>query len=184
MACHSSHYFQELRLLAPAWIALAVAVAVTSATTVLAQTPITRQKPVTLRRASRRLQTVPSTSAASARVSIHSAGSQDRHTMDQPSAFGTHFTFGVLADPKSNTLWACSNRSSSSAAISGTPLNKANVRKRLWMPLLQRAEVRYRDMYSLRWMFDSLARANGSDGIFRGIAIRQSDRRSAYSDGA
>jgi integrase len=43
----------------------------------------------------------------------------------------------------------------------GTPLNKANVRKRVWMPLLARAEVRYRDMYSLRWTFVSLARASG-----------------------
>jgi integrase len=43
----------------------------------------------------------------------------------------------------------------------GTPLNKANVRKRVWMPLLKRAEVRYRDMYSLRWTFVSLARASG-----------------------
>jgi len=29
------------------------------------------------------------------------------------------------------------------------------------MPLLERAEVRYRDMYSLRWTFVSLARASG-----------------------
>jgi hypothetical protein len=38
----------------------------------------------------------------------------------------------------------------------GTPLNKANVHKRLWMPLLERAAVRYRDMYSLRWTCVSL----------------------------
>jgi len=37
-------------------------------------------------------------------------------------------------------------------------LNKANVRKRVWMPLLERAQVRYRDIYSLRWTFVSLAR--------------------------
>jgi integrase len=43
----------------------------------------------------------------------------------------------------------------------GTALNKANVRKRVWMPLLERARVRYRDMYSLRWTFVSLARASG-----------------------
>lgn len=43
----------------------------------------------------------------------------------------------------------------------GTPLNKANVRNRVWMPLLRRAQVRYRDMYSLRWTFVSLARASG-----------------------
>jgi integrase len=43
----------------------------------------------------------------------------------------------------------------------GTPLNKTNVRKRVWMPLLKRAEIRYRDMYSLRWTFVSLARASG-----------------------
>jgi integrase len=43
----------------------------------------------------------------------------------------------------------------------GTALNKANVRKRVWMPLLERAEIRYRDMYSLRWTFVSLARASG-----------------------
>jgi hypothetical protein len=31
----------------------------------------------------------------------------------------------------------------------------------VWMPLLERAEIRYRDMYSLRWTFVSLARASG-----------------------
>jgi integrase len=41
-----------------------------------------------------------------------------------------------------------------------TPLNKANVRKRVWIPLLARAKVRYRDLYSLRWTFVSLARAS------------------------
>jgi integrase len=46
-------------------------------------------------------------------------------------------------------------------STTGTPLNKANVRKRVWMPLLERAQVRYRDMYSLRWTFVSLARASG-----------------------
>jgi integrase len=46
-------------------------------------------------------------------------------------------------------------------SAAGTPLNKANVRKRVWMPLLKRAEVRYRDIYSLRWTFVSLARASG-----------------------
>jgi hypothetical protein len=35
------------------------------------------------------------------------------------------------------------------------------VRKRVWMPLLNRAQVPYRDMYSLRWTFVSLARASG-----------------------
>jgi len=43
----------------------------------------------------------------------------------------------------------------------GTPLNKANVRKRVWIPLLKRAKVPYRDLYSLRWTFVSLARASG-----------------------
>lgn len=43
----------------------------------------------------------------------------------------------------------------------GTPLSKTNVRKRVWKPLLERAQVRYRDMYSLRWTFVSLARASG-----------------------
>jgi integrase len=46
-------------------------------------------------------------------------------------------------------------------STAGTPLNKANVRKRVWMPLLERAQIRYRDMYSLRWTFVSLARASG-----------------------
>jgi integrase len=45
----------------------------------------------------------------------------------------------------------------------GTPLNKANVRKRVWIPLLTRAKVRYRDLYSLRWTFVSLASANASE---------------------
>jgi integrase len=46
-------------------------------------------------------------------------------------------------------------------STAGTPLNKANVRKGVWMPLLERAPVRYRDIYSLRWTFVSLARASG-----------------------
>lgn len=46
-------------------------------------------------------------------------------------------------------------------SATATPLNKANVRKRMWMPLLARAEIPYRDMYSLRWTFVSLARASG-----------------------
>jgi integrase len=46
-------------------------------------------------------------------------------------------------------------------STAGTPLNKANVRKRMWMPLLERAQVLYRDIYSLRWTFVSLARASG-----------------------
>jgi hypothetical protein len=46
-------------------------------------------------------------------------------------------------------------------STAGTPLNKANVRKRVWMPLLERAQIRYRDMHSLRWTFVSLARASG-----------------------
>jgi integrase len=46
-------------------------------------------------------------------------------------------------------------------STAGTALNKANVRKRMWMPLLKRAQVPYRDMYSLRWTFVSLARASG-----------------------
>jgi hypothetical protein len=36
-----------------------------------------------------------------------------------------------------------------------------NVRKRVWIPLLERVQVRYRDMYSLRGTFVSLARASG-----------------------
>lgn len=43
----------------------------------------------------------------------------------------------------------------------GTPLNTANVRRRVWIPLLKRAQVPYRDLYSLRWTFVSLARASG-----------------------
>jgi hypothetical protein len=46
-------------------------------------------------------------------------------------------------------------------SLASTPLNKSNVRNRLWMPLLKRAQVRCRDMYSLRWTFVSLARASG-----------------------
>ena len=46
-------------------------------------------------------------------------------------------------------------------STAGTPLNKANVRQRVWMPLLKRAEIPYRDLYSLRWTFVSLARASG-----------------------
>jgi hypothetical protein len=36
-------------------------------------------------------------------------------------------------------------------STAGTPLNKANPHKRVWMPLLERPQLRYRDMYSLRW---------------------------------
>jgi integrase len=43
----------------------------------------------------------------------------------------------------------------------GTPLNTANVRNRVWIPLLERAAIPYRDMYSLRWTFVSMARASG-----------------------
>lgn len=43
----------------------------------------------------------------------------------------------------------------------GTPLNTTNTRRRLWIPLLMRANVPYRDLYSLRWTFVSLARASG-----------------------
>ena len=39
------------------------------------------------------------------------------------------------------------------------------MRKRVWMPLLERAQVRYRDMYSLRWTFVSLARASGEQAF-------------------
>jgi hypothetical protein len=45
-------------------------------------------------------------------------------------------------------------------STAGTPLNKANLRKRVWIPLLKRAKVPYRDLYSLRWTFVSLARAS------------------------
>jgi integrase len=54
-------------------------------------------------------------------------------------------------------------------STTGTPLNKANVRKRVWIPLLERAEVPYRDMYSLRWTFVSLARASGEAAFQRDI---------------
>jgi len=43
----------------------------------------------------------------------------------------------------------------------GTPLNKANIRKRVWISLLKRADVPYRDLYSLRCTFVSLTRASG-----------------------
>jgi hypothetical protein len=46
-------------------------------------------------------------------------------------------------------------------STASTPLNKANVRKRVRMPLLKRAQVPYRDIYSLHWTFVSLARARG-----------------------
>ncbi len=47
----------------------------------------------------------------------------------------------------------------------GTPLNKPNVRMRVWIPLLERAQVRYRDLYSLRWSFVSFARASGEEAF-------------------
>lgn len=43
----------------------------------------------------------------------------------------------------------------------GHPLNKSNVRTRIWIPLLQRAGVPYRDLYSFRWTYVSFARASG-----------------------
>jgi len=43
----------------------------------------------------------------------------------------------------------------------GRPLNPSNVRRDVWLPLLERAGVPYRDMYSLRSTFASLARASG-----------------------
>jgi len=53
----------------------------------------------------------------------------------------------------------------------GTALITANVRNRRWMPLRKRAEVRYRDMYSLRWTFVSLARASGEAAFNRSRVI-------------
>jgi hypothetical protein len=48
-------------------------------------------------------------------------------------------------------------------SIRGTPLNGPNVRNRIWMPLLARSKIPYRDMYSLRWTFVSLAQASGEE---------------------
>jgi hypothetical protein len=58
--------------------------------------------------------------------------------------------------------WAQSNgRGLVFRSSAGTPLNTANVRNRVWIPLLERAEIAYRDLYSLRWTFVSMARASG-----------------------
>jgi integrase len=56
----------------------------------------------------------------------------------------------------------------------GTPLNKANVRKRIWIPLLMRAKVPYRDLYSLRWTFVSLARGEYAFNVSRVIGHARS----------
>jgi integrase len=65
-------------------------------------------------------------------------------------------------------------------STAGTALNRANVRKRVWMPLLKRAQVPYRDKYSLRWTFVSLPRASGEAAFKRLPRYRpcaQHDRR-------
>jgi len=111
MPCHSSHYSPGLGLLARAWLALAVAVALTSATTVLAQTPIA------LPGGGDFPESIAATPDGAIYVGSLGTGGVYRIAPGakivtpwiKPGAFGTHSTFGVSADPKSNTLWVCSN---------------------------------------------------------------------------
>jgi integrase len=47
----------------------------------------------------------------------------------------------------------------------GKPQNASNARRDLWLPLLKRAGVPHRDMYSLRSTFATMARASGEEAF-------------------
>jgi integrase len=47
----------------------------------------------------------------------------------------------------------------------GNPMNPANVRRDIWKPLLKRAQVAARDIYSARHTYASLARGNGQSAF-------------------
>jgi sugar lactone lactonase YvrE len=83
----------------------------TSATTVLAQTPIAlpgdRDFPESI--AATPDGAIYAGSLGTGGVYRIAPGAKIATPWLKPGAFGTHSTFGVLADPKSNTLWVCSN---------------------------------------------------------------------------
>jgi DNA-binding beta-propeller fold protein YncE len=111
MPCHSSHYFSGFALLARTWRALTVVVMLTGAITVTAQTSITlpgdRDFPESI--TSTPDGTIYVGSLGTGGVYRIARGAKVARPWIKPGAFGTHSTFGVLADPKSNTLWVCSN---------------------------------------------------------------------------
>ena len=123
MPCHSTHYSRVFGPLACTWLALAATVASAGTTTAIAQTPIAlpgdRDFP----------ENITSTpdgaiyvgSLGTGGVYRIAPGAKESKPWIKPGAFGTHSTFGVLADPKSNTLWVCSNDlSAMGVAISGS----------------------------------------------------------------
>ena len=108
---YSSHYSRGWRLVARTWLALAVAVALTDATTAIAQMPIAlpadRDFPENI--GSTPDGTLYVGSLGTGGVYRIAPGAKEAKPWIEPGAFGTHSTFGVLADPQSNTLWVCSN---------------------------------------------------------------------------
>ena len=108
MPDHSSHYSRGLGRLASACIALAATLAASGAN---AQTPLAlpgdRDFPENI--ASTRDGTLYIGSLGTGGIYRVLPGSQEAKPWIKPGAFGTHSTFGVLADPNSNTLWVCSN---------------------------------------------------------------------------
>ena len=108
MPGHSSHYSRGLGLLTSTWLTLAATVVSSGAT---AQTPIAlpgdHDFPENI--ASTPDGTLYIGSLGTGGVYRVLPGSKEAKQWIKPGAFGTHSTFGVLADPKSNTLWVCSN---------------------------------------------------------------------------
>ena len=62
----------------------------------------------------------------------------------------------------------------------GRPQNPSNVRRDVWIPPLKRASVPYRDMYSLRSTFATMARASGEEAF--NVSRMVGHRRSTLVD--
>ena len=123
MPGHSSHYSRVLSRLTRTWLALAVSVALTGVTTATAQTPLAlpgdRDFPENI--ASTPDGAIYVGSLGTGGVYRIAPGAKEARPWIKPGAFGTHSTFGVLADSKSNTLWVCSNDlSAMGVTISGS----------------------------------------------------------------
>jgi len=62
----------------------------------------------------------------------------------------------------------------------GRPHNPSNLRRDVWIPLLKRAGVPYRDMYSLRATFATMAHASGEEAF--NVSRMMGHRRSTLVD--